>query len=168
MRKIAFFGFVVFAVFALSSCLKKDSGCPYKELNITAAPESEVQKVEQYLAGKGITALKDSSGLYYVVDAVGSGKVPEPCSTISVEYTGKFTNEQILDKSNGTPVNFRLGELIPAWQKGLKRIKAGGKITLYIPPALGYGSTDFKDINGNVVVPANSILIFSLELIAVQ
>lgn len=167
MRKIAFYGFVVFAVFAFTSCLKKDSGCPYNELSVKA-PDSEVQQVEQYLAGKGLTAIKDSSGVYYVVEAAGAGKVPDVCSIISVNYTGSLTNDQVFDKSNGTPVSFRLGELIPGWQKGLKYIKSGGKIKLFIPPSLGYGDQDRKDANGNVVIPANSILVFSLELTGVQ
>ena len=171
MRKIAFLGFVVFAVFALSSCLKKDSGCPYTELNVKA-PDSEVQKVEQYLESKGITALKDSSGVYYIVETAGAGKAHEVCSVISVNYTGTLTNDQVFDKTDGAPITFRLGELIPGWQKGLKHIQSGGKIKLFIPPSLGYGNSDRtrKDENGNdiVVIPANSILIFSLELIAVQ
>ncbi|HRN55245.1 MAG TPA: FKBP-type peptidyl-prolyl cis-trans isomerase [Agriterribacter sp.] len=168
MRKIAFYGLLVFTVLALASCLKKDSGCPYNELNVTA-PDSEVKAVEEYLESKGITAaLKDPSGVYYIVEAAGAGKTPDVCSIINVNYTGTLTNDHIFDTSNGTPVTFRLGELIPGWQKGLKYIQSGGKIRLFIPPSLGYGNTDAKDANGNVVIPANSILVFSLELTGVQ
>ncbi|HTN05908.1 FKBP-type peptidyl-prolyl cis-trans isomerase [Agriterribacter sp.] len=167
MRKIAFYGFAVFAVFAFASCLKKDSGCPYTELNVKA-PDSEVQKVQQYLESKGITALKDSSGVYYIVEAAGAGKVAEVCSVITVNYTGTLTNDQVFDKTNGTPAKFTLGGLIPGWQKGLKHIQTGGKIKLFIPPSLGYGDKDAKDANGNVIIPANSVIIFSLELVGVQ
>lgn len=54
------------------------------------------------------------------------------------------------------------------WQKGLPYIKGGGKIKLYIPPSLGYGAKDVKDDMGNVIIPANSILVFSLELTDVK
>lgn len=165
MRKIYVYGFIMSLVFA--SCLKKETGCPYNELSVKA-PGSEVEQVEMYLAAKNITAQKDSSGVYYIVENAGTGKTPEVCSVISVHYTGSLTNDQVFDKSNGTPVSFRLGELIAGWQKGLRHIKAGGKIKLFIPPSLGYGDKDAKDANGNVVIPANSILVFSLELAEVQ
>jgi FKBP-type peptidyl-prolyl cis-trans isomerase FkpA len=165
MRKISVYGFIVSLVFA--SCLKKETGCPYNELSIKA-PGSEVQQVEMYLATKNITAQKDSSGVYYIVENAGTGKTPDVCSVVSVHYTGSLTNDQVFDKSNGTPVSFRLGELIAGWQKGLKHIKAGGKIKLFIPPSLGYGDKDAKDTNGNVIIPANSILVFNLELAEVQ
>ena len=167
MRKISFYGSMVSLVLVFGSCLKKETGCPYSELSIKA-PGSEVQQVEMYLAAKNITAQKDSSGVYYIIEAAGTGKTPEVCSVISVQYTGSLTNDQVFDKSNGTPVAFRLGELIAGWQKGLKHIKAGGKIKLFIPPSLGYGDKDAKDANGNVVIPANSILVFNLELEEVQ
>lgn len=167
MRKITFLGMMAFAVLVFSSCLKKEQGCPYSELNVKA-PQSEIDKVAQYLSGKGITAELDSSGVYYVVETAGSGSAPTPCSVVSVEYTGKFTNDQVFDKSEGTPVSFRLGNVIPGWQKGLKHVSTGGKIHLYIPPSLGYGSEDTKDSNGNIVIPASSILIFSVEIKAVQ
>jgi FKBP-type peptidyl-prolyl cis-trans isomerase FkpA len=47
-------------------------------------------------------------------------------------------------------------------------IKPGGKMRIYVPPRLGYGSQDLKDASGNVVVPGNSILIFEVELVAVS
>lgn len=165
MRKNSFYVFVISLVFVLSSCLKEK--CPYTESNVKA-PDSEVQKVEQYLESKGITALKDQSGLYYIVEAAGTGKAPDVCSVISVNYTGTFTNDQVFDKTTSSPVKFQLGGLILGWQKGLKYIQPGGRIKLFVPPSLGYGSQDQKDDNGNVVIPANSILIFSLELIDVQ
>lgn len=165
MRKIAFYGFVVSLVFVLSSCLKDK--CPYTESN-AKAPDSEVQKVEQYLESKGITALKDPSGLYYIVEAAGSGKTPDVCSVVVVHYTGAFTNDQVFDKTSSSPAMFQLGGLILGWQKGLKYIQPGGRIKLFVPPSLGYGNKDQIDDNGNVVIPGNSILIFSLELVEVQ
>jgi FKBP-type peptidyl-prolyl cis-trans isomerase FkpA len=61
----------------------------------------------------------------------------------------------------------QLGGLIPGMIAGLKHITGGGKIRLYIPPTLGYGSRDGLDDNGNVVIPANSILIYDVELLSV-
>lgn len=167
MRKFSFYGLVLGTFLTFSSCLKKEWKCPYSELNIKA-PESEVVNLGEYLDSRGIVAQEDPSGLYYIVEAEGTGTTAEVCSIVTVNYTGRFINDEIFDSTNGTPVQFRLGDLIPGWQKGIKHIKPGGKIKLFIPPSLGYGSVDRKDMNDNVVVPANSMLIFNLDLIAVQ
>ncbi|MCO5239444.1 MAG: FKBP-type peptidyl-prolyl cis-trans isomerase [Chitinophagaceae bacterium] len=167
MRKISLYGFVLFSVITLASCLKKGAECPYKELSVKA-PDNEVSAVEQYLESKGIVAEKDASGLYYIVENAGTGTVADVCSFIIVNYTGSFTNDQVFAATDGTPVQFRLGGLISGWQKGLKYIKPGGKIKLFIPPSMGYGQVDQTDLQGNVVIPANSILIYTLELLDVQ
>lgn len=154
------------------SCLKKDiNQCPYRE-TVVKAPDAEVQNVIAYLDSKGIEALKDSSGVFYVVDAAGSGTIPDVCSSVTIHYTGKLTNDVVFDKTTDAPFTYTLGALIPGWIKGLKHIKSGGKIKLYIPPSLAYGSAGATrtDQNGNtiVVIPPNSILVFDIELIAVQ
>ena len=150
---------------AFSGCLKSDKGCPYKESNIVA-PASEQQQVEAYLAANSLTAQKHSSGLYYQVVAPGSGKVPELCSAISVGYIGKLTSGHTFDQTN--MISFDLGRVIVGWQKGLPLIQRGGHIRLYIPPSLGYGAYDIKDANNVVKIPANSILIFDVELFDVN
>jgi len=61
-------------------------------------------------------------------------------------------------------VSFNLGGLIEAWKKGIPLIKPGGKIKLYCPPTLAYGSQVVRDGAGNTVIPANSILVFEVTL----
>jgi FKBP-type peptidyl-prolyl cis-trans isomerase FkpA len=80
-----------------------------------------------------------------------------------VKYKGQLTNGNVFDQTT-TPVSFNLGSLIEAWKKGIPMIKPGGKIKLYCPPSLAYGSQVIRDNAGNTVIPANSILIFEVEL----
>jgi FKBP-type peptidyl-prolyl cis-trans isomerase FkpA len=148
-----------------SGCLKSDKGCPYKESG-TVAPVSEQQQVEAYLSANNITAVKHSSGLYYQIVAQGSGAAPQLCSAISVGYTGKLTNGDTFDQQN--LITFDLGRVIVGWQKGLPLIQKGGHIRLYIPPSLGYGAYDIKNNMGTVIIPANSILIFDVEMFDVN
>jgi len=140
--------------------------CGYDPCAISAVP-SEIGDLESYLSSKGITATKHCSGMYYSIDAAGSGTTANICSTISVTYKGMLTNGNIFDQS-ATPVNFQLTQLIESWKKGIPLIKPGGKIKLYCPPSLAYGNQAIKDNSGNVVVPANSILIFEIQLTAVS
>lgn len=160
-------GILVSLIFILGSCAKKEWQCPYKPLNIKV-PANEMLEVEQYLNNKGFTAQKDSSGLYYIIEKEGSGEVPEDCSVIHIRYTGSLANGQVFDKTEGNPISSYLGDFIPGWRIGLRHIKAGGKIQLFIPPGLAYGSQERKDREGNLIIPAHSMLIFVVELAGVE
>lgn len=164
MKKI--FVTLFLAGFVLTGCLKKETGCPYSSNSIVASAAEE-QAVKDYLDANAITnAVKHSSNLYYEIVTPGSGATPQLCSQIQINYVGKLTNGNTFDSSNNAV--FVLGSLIEGWKKGLPLIKSGGRIKLYIPPSLGYGSSDIKDQNNNVIIPANSILVFDVTLTAVQ
>lgn len=148
----------------LSSCFKNKTECP-PDSNVVA-PSSEQQVIVDYLNANSITATKHTSGMYYQIQLQGSGGSPNNCSSIAINYIGQLSNGNKFDE--GKNVAFTLGSLIEGWKKGLPLIQEGGKIKLFIPPTLGYGSSDIRDTNGNVVIPANSMLIFEITLLDVQ
>ena len=160
-----FFTFLA-AAFSFLSCSKTDDVCKYDACALSA-PASEVTQVESYLSTAGITGTRHCSGMYYVIDATGSGGTATVCSYVSVKYKGMLTNGNVFDQST-TAVSFQLGGLIEAWKKGIPLIKAGGKIRLFCPPSLAYGSQAIRDGAGNIIIPANSILVFEIELIGVS
>ena len=146
---------------SLGSCFKdpKPAKCSYDPCAYKA-PDSEVQAVENYLASQGITnAVKHCSGLYYIIDSAGTGVQLNGCSYVAVHYKGSLTNGSVFDERD---YQFSLSQVIPGWSDGVPLIKKGGKIHLYIPPSLGYGSQP------NGPIPANSILIFEITLYDVQ
>ena len=162
---ISIFTFVFFA-----SCKKNTTtSCGYT-VSTVIAPTSEQQALHDSLTAHGITATLNSSGFYYNINAAGSGPLATSlCSTYSVFYRGGFLNGQGFDSSKtGVPVIFNLGQVIPGWQKGLPLVAKGGDITLYIPPSLGYGSTNVTDSSGKVVIPANSNLVFRVVVADLQ
>ena len=152
----------------LSSCLKGDTGymCSYAPCSLVA-PASEIQAVQNYLTSNSITATQHCSGMFFQIETEGSGKTANICSGISVKYKGQLNDGTIFDQQIA-PVSFNLSELINGWKNGIPLIKPGGRIKLYIPPSLGYGNQVVYDGNGNISVPANSILIFEIDLVAVQ
>lgn len=158
---------LVLFVSLITACNKKETGCPYTPSTLVA-PQSEVTTIEQYLATNNITGTtQHPSGFHYKITAPGSGSTPTLCSQIGINYKGQLADGTVFDQTTGQIRVFVLGQLIPGWQLGIPLIKpGGGKITLYIPPTLGYGSTAIKDNQGNVVIPANSMLIFEVELVA--
>ncbi len=147
--------------FVLSGCLKNEASvnpCIYDECALKA-PVNETQDVQAYLTSNNIiNATQHCSGLFYRIATPGSGKTPNICSTVSAFYTGRFTNGNVFDQTTTTPANFPLDGVIEGWKKGVPLIKEGGKIFLYIPPTLAYGSA------GRGSIPPNAILIFEIDL----
>jgi len=119
-------------------------------------------------AVKGPVQLKNpiitASGLKYTDEVVGTGATPRADQAVTVHYRGTLaaTGAQF-DSSydRGQPATFPMNGVIKGFAEGLSTMKVGGKRTILIPAALAYGATARSGI------PANSDLIFELELIAV-
>jgi FKBP-type peptidyl-prolyl cis-trans isomerase FkpA len=104
---------------------------------------------------------------------VGTGTAAAAGNTITVHYTGWLYDETAsqyrgkqFDSSVGkTPFSFKLGvgQVIAGWDQGVVGMKVGGKRTLIIPSALGYGST-----GAGSAIPPNAALVFDVELLSVQ
>ena len=158
MKKI----FVAFFIASLfSGCLKGGDNdntvtCNYNECQVVA-PASEIQAVKDYLGTNSITATQHCSGMFYTIDDPGTGVAPTACNAVVITYEGRLTNGTVFDKPTD-PVTLGLPDVITGFRNGLLKLKNGGKITLYIPPSLGYGNRQV----GNI--PPNSILIFKIEL----
>jgi len=86
--------------------------------------------------------------------------------TVSVHYTGKFTNGKVFDSSipRKTPFEFTVQEntVIQGWLEGVQLLKKGNKAVFLVPSHLGYGSRD------NGPIPGNSVLIFDIELLDIK
>lgn len=68
------------------------------------------------------------------------------------------------EKGEMQPFVFTPGahQVIQGWEEGIAGMKVGGVRLLVVPPALGYGSTAKENI------PANSVLVFQVQLAAVE
>lgn len=110
------------------------------------------------------------SGLKYEDTVVGTGASPQKGQKCKMHYTGwlyvngakgsKFDSS--LDR--GEPFEFPLGmgRVIKGWDEGVASMQIGGKRTLVIPPALGYG-----DRGAAGVIPGGATLLFEVELLGV-
>jgi len=96
----------------------------------------------------------------------GIGAVAAVGDTVTVNYVGTLTSGKVFDSSidRNQPFTFQLGvgQVIRGWDEGVVGMRVGGKRVLIIAPDFGYGGQTVGPI------PANSILIFEVELLDVQ
>lgn len=110
----------------------------------------------------GVKALP--KGVYYKVLSSGlqDGKHPTPRSIVTAHYTGWTINGKKFDSSRGgTPIAFRLSDLIEGWIIAMQQMSVGDRWEIYIPAELGYGRYSQPGI------PGGSTLIFEIELMGI-
>jgi peptidylprolyl isomerase len=111
------------------------------------------------------------SGLKITDSKVGTGATPKAGQTCVMHYTGWLYENGAKGKKfdssvdRGQPFEFPIGQgrVIAGWDEGVATMKVGGKRTLIIPPALGYGA---RGAGG--AIPPNATLIFEVELLGVK
>jgi FKBP-type peptidyl-prolyl cis-trans isomerase len=127
------------------------------------APQSPIAFMAQNALADGVRTLP--SGVQYKILKSGpaTGQHPTPEDRVTVNYEGALLDGQIFDSSykNGKPVTFQLKGLIPGWVDAVQMMRPGDEWILYVPPSMGYGAEQKGPI------PANSVLVFRLELISI-
>ena len=111
------------------------------------------------------------SGLQYEDTTVGDGAEAKAGQDVTVHYTGWLYNDGTQgakfdsSKDRNDPFQFSLGAgmVIRGWDEGVAGMKIGGKRTLIIPAALGYGA---RGAGG--VIPPNATLKFDVELLGLR
>lgn len=101
-------------------------------------------------------------------ETVGTGATAAAGDSVTVNYVGSLTNGTVFDASanhgtTGFTFTLGAGQVIKGWDEGIVGMKEGGKRKLVIPASLAYGDQAV----GNVI-PANSTLVFEVELLKVQ
>ena len=117
-------------------------------------------------------AAASAQQLQTIDTVVGKGKQAVSGNTVKVHYTGwlyepkapKQRGKQFDSSVGGEPFTFPLGMggVIKGWDQGGAGMKVGGKRTLIIPAALGYGE------RGAGPIPPGATLLFDVELLDVK
>lgn len=131
-------------------------------------PVDPAQTDPNALAGKPLAdfdTVKSADKLIITDITVGKGKEAKTGSNITAHYTGALAKTGIVFESSldqGQPATFGLDQVIKGWQDGVPGMKEGGKRRLIIPAKLAYGD------QASPTIPANSPLVFDIELISVN
>ena len=155
---------VAAAMAILPSCLGDSTGPRTPDCDTVAAEQVSVR-------GDTITT---STGLRYINTSEGTGITVESCREVAVHYTGYLLNGSQFDSTRGAndqPFFFVPGtrRVIRGFEQGVVGMKVGGTRRLIIPPNLGYGAQPrINPQTGEEVIPANSTLIFDVEVVAAQ
>jgi FKBP-type peptidyl-prolyl cis-trans isomerase len=106
------------------------------------------------------------SELIITDEVEGTGKAAVKGALLFCHYTGYLEDGSKFDSSydHGRPFQFVIGSgrVIKGWDQGVMGMKEGGKRKLFVPAHLGYGERTKPKI------PANSNLIFHIELLEVR
>ena len=106
------------------------------------------------------------SGLKYKVLTKGTGTVhPKAKDTVTVHYHGTLLDGTVFDSSvqKNRPATFPLNGVIPGWTEGVQLMVVGDKFKFEIPSKLAYGAT-----SPSPLIPANSTLVFEVELLEIK
>jgi len=121
--------------------------------------------IQKYITDNKIKVKPTESGLYYIELKKGTGPQPINGQSVKVHYKGTFLDGSVFDSSEGKePIEFKLGDgnVIPGWEEGIMKMRAGGKAKFIIPSKLAYGE------NGVGPIPPYSPLVFEVELLNIK
>ena len=97
----------------------------------------------------------------------GTGPSARKGKTVTVHYTGWFTDGKKFDSSvdRDEPFVFVLGagQVIAGWDQGVATMRVGDKVKLTLPPELAYGRAGYPG-----AIPPNATLVFEVELLGVE
>jgi len=110
--------------------------------------------------------MAEKPGYTKTITKKGSGGTPSKGDTVSVKYTGTFTNGKVFDSNadSKTPLKFKVGtgQVIRGWDEGLLTMQKGEKAKLIIEPAWAYGK------KGKGPIGPNETLHFDVELLDID
>ncbi|MGB9992838.1 FKBP-type peptidyl-prolyl cis-trans isomerase [Pseudoduganella rhizocola] len=169
MKRLSVLGALLIAAFACQAQTQTAPETPQPPVQPAAAEAPAVPQEPE--------AVPEPEGAKLVIKdtRVGKGREAASGDMVRVHYTGWLYNFNARDgkgrkfdssRDRGQPLELPIGvgKVIKGWDQGIVGMKVGGRRTLVIPPELGYGARTM----GNGIIPANSTLMFDVELVGIK
>lgn len=120
--------------------------------------------VAAVVLGSGVAYATRYKGVEIETVKAGTGASPTKSDVALINYVGRLANGKEFDR--GERAVLPLETVIPGFSEGLGKMQKGGKYVLEIPSEKAYGAEEKRNPQtGEVVIPANSDLVFEIELI---
>jgi len=110
---------------------------------LTAPPCTAMPFVQASVSGDTITT---TTGLRYIEGAPGTGGALPWCRSVAVHYTGY---------------------LLDGFEQGVIGMHTCGTRRLIIPPELAYGADPRRNEAGDIIIPANSTVVFDVQVLEI-
>jgi peptidylprolyl isomerase len=130
-----------------------------------AAREADIAQISAKYPNTTLTP----SGIRYIIQRAGTGAKPTPGKTVQVNYTAALLSGRVFDSSDtqGRPLEFPVGVgaiSLKGLEETVMDMRTGERRLAVIPPELAYGDRE----TGNGIIPANSFLVFEMELLSIR
>jgi len=151
---------VLFAMVTVFGCRKIEN---------SYTPENEALQIKNWLdtqVKNNVNIDTTATGLYYIVNKVGSGATVRAGDEVTVQYTGTFINGTVFDASPSEGLTYfhkaDESRMIPGWEEGIEVLSKGGSAVLLVPSAKAYGNS------GRGPIPPYTPLLFTIEVIDIK
>ena len=128
--------------------------------------EEEPARIEKFVKDHNVQVTPTETGVYYLEITKGTGPIVDIGDMVSIHYNLYNIEDKLIETSYGAePMQFIYGrgEMVPGIEEALEYMRVGGKATIIVPSTMGFG-----DVAIDKELPANSTVVFDIELIDVQ
>lgn len=128
--------------------------------------EEEPGKIAKFVKEHNVDVAPSETGVYYLEIRKGTGAVVDNGDLVSIHYNLYNLDDKLIESSfEYEPLQFvyGTGEMVPGIEEALAKMRVGGRCTIIVPSAMGFGNIAIDE-----ELPANSTVIFDIELIDVQ
>ena len=128
--------------------------------------EEEPARIEKFVKEHNVNVAPSATGVYFLEIEKGTGATPDNGDVVAIHYNLYNIDDKLIESSfDSDPLVFLYGhgEMVPGIEEALGQMRVGGKATIIVPSAMGFG-----EVAIDKELPANSTVIFDIQLVDVQ
>jgi FKBP-type peptidyl-prolyl cis-trans isomerase len=128
--------------------------------------EDENTQLSEYLAANNITVAPLPSGLYYLEQKAGSGRLPKEGDMLQVHFTvGLVDGTQLFSSYSQEPIDIEFGKPFDTkgFDEALTYLRKGTKARLIVPSSLAFDS-----VGRSQMIPPYTTLVYDVELMKIR
>jgi FKBP-type peptidyl-prolyl cis-trans isomerase len=133
--------------------------------------DEDYSDIDSYAMDEGFFGTLEVDEIYgtrFARHVQGTGSKIKEGDIVSLFYAGQLLNGEQFDSNFGKLIPYEVtigsNQVISGFEMGLLNLYEGDSATIFIPSTYGYRDQPQRDGDGNVVIPANSVLVFGIKV----